>query len=126
MISFKFFIVAVTNIRLQEHSVLNQKDCHLPYELELVMAQHLRAYLLVCYFRVDISLKYIKLIFSTNQIQFSILPMLLDDCKSPLDIKVHIYASCENTSFRISSVNKCTRFVNVVRLVLVFSKNIIN
>lgn len=48
--------------------------------------------------------------------------MLLVDCKSPLDINVHIYASCENTSFRISSVNTCTKFVNVVRLVLVFSK----
>lgn len=50
------------------------------------------------------------------------LPILLVDCKSPLDIKVHIYASCENTSFLISSVNRCTKFVNVVRLVLVFSK----
>lgn len=32
-----------------------------------------------------------------------------------------MYASCENTSFLISSVNKCTKFVNVVRLILVFS-----
>lgn len=48
--------------------------------------------------------------------------MLFVDCRSPLDIKVHMYASCENTSFRMSSVNKCTKLVNVVRLMLVFSK----
>lgn len=53
------------------------------------------------------------------------LPILLVDCKSPLDIKVHIYASWENTSFRISSVNKFTKFVKVVRPALVFSKIII-
>lgn len=52
--------------------------------------------------------------------------MLLVDCKSPLDIKVHMYASCEKTSFRISSVNKFTKFVNVVRLVLVFSEIVTN
>lgn len=35
-----------------------------------------------------------------------------DEFKSPRDINVHMYASCENISCLINCANKCTKFVN--------------
>lgn len=54
--------------------------------------------------------------FHKNLNSWRIIQALFEEFKSPLDINVHMYTSCENISCLISCENKCTKLVNLTSL----------